>query len=119
MKKLFLATTAFVVLAATAAGAADMTARPAYGAPPPAYSWSGFYLGGNVGYSWGDAKHDATENTTALGVAGGTTISQSQKIDGVIGGVQTGYNYQLGTWVWGWETDFQGSGQKGGSTFNG
>src|SRR5262249_17027315 len=32
MKKLFLATTAFVVLAASSAGAADMYARPAYGA---------------------------------------------------------------------------------------
>src|SRR5262252_9137648 len=38
-------------------------------------------------------------------------------MDGVIGGVQTGYNYQFGTWVFGLETDIQASGQKGGSTF--
>src|SRR5215471_5513886 len=36
MKKLLLATTAFVVLAAASASAADMAVRPAY-APPPAY----------------------------------------------------------------------------------
>jgi len=120
MKKLFLATTAFVVLAATSAGAADMTARPAYAPPPPAYSWSGFYIGGNVGYGWGTAKDDATESTTMSGVVTrSTTTSNSQEMNGVIGGVQAGYNYQLGTWVWGWETDFQGSGQKGSSTFNG
>ena len=120
MKKLFLATTAFVVLAATSAGAADMTARPAYAAPPPAYSWSGFYIGGNVGYGWGTAKDDATESTTMSGVVTrSTTTSNSQDMNGVIGGVQAGYNYQFGTWVWGWETDFQGSGQKGSSTFNG
>jgi outer membrane immunogenic protein len=120
MKKLLLATTAFVVLAAGSAGAADMRARPAYAPPPPAYSWNGWYIGGNIGYSWGNAKYDSTTSTTALGVfQAGNAISESQKIDGVIGGVQTGYNYQFGGWVWGWETDFQGSGQKGGSTFNG
>ena len=118
MKKLFLATTAFVVLAAASAGAADMTARPAYAAPPPVYTWTGVYWGANVGYGWGNARTNINSNATELGVAESTQISQSQKIDGVIGGVQAGYNYQFGTWVWGWETDFQGSGQKGGSTFN-
>ena len=115
MKKLLLATTAFVVLAAASASAADMRARPAYAPPPPAYSWNGWYIGGNVGYSWGHAKYDATVNS----FLGNFAVSESQNIDGVIGGVQTGYNYQFGTWVWGWETDFQGSGQKGGSTFTG
>ena len=119
MKKLLLATTAFVALAATAASAADL--RPAYRpAPPPAYSWNGWYIGGNVGYSWGNAKYDSTTSTSVFGViVSGNSISESQKIDGVIGGVQTGYNYQFGGWVWGWETDFQGSGQKGGRTLTG
>jgi outer membrane immunogenic protein len=119
MKKLLLATTAFVVLAAASASAADMAVRPAY-APPPAYSWNGWYIGGNVGYSWGNAKYDSTTSTSVNGLTvSGNSISESQKIDGVIGGVQTGYNYQFGGWVWGWETDFQGSGQKGGSTLTG
>jgi outer membrane immunogenic protein len=131
MKKLLLATTAFVVLAAASASAAD-NVRPAYlpppaYAPPPAYSWNGWYIGANVGYGRGNARYDAALNASALGffvpeigagqAIAGTAISESQKIDGVIGGVQTGYNYQFGAWVWGWETDFQGSGQKGGSTF--
>lgn len=113
MKKLLLATTAFVVLAATSAGAADLRARPAYTPPPPApvYTWTGLYWGANVGYSWGQSKHDAT-------FAGVGSFSRSEDIDGAIGGVQTGYNYQFGAWVWGFETDFQASGQKGGSIFN-
>ena len=125
MKKLLLATTAFVVLAAASASARD-NVRPAY-APPPAYSWNGWYVGANVGYGWGDARYDAALNASALGffvpeigagqATAGTAISQSQKIDGAIGGVQTGYNYQFGAWVWGLETDFQGSGQNGSSTF--
>lgn len=40
---------------ATVASAADL--KPVYKAPPivgaPAYSWSGFYVGGNLGYGWG------------------------------------------------------------------
>jgi outer membrane immunogenic protein len=70
------------------------------------------YWGANVGYSWGKSKYDAT--LTGVG-----TVSNSQNIDGAIGGVQTGYNYQFGAWVWGLETDFQASGQKGSSTFTG
>lgn len=112
MKKLFLATTAFVVLTAASAGAADMTARPAYAAPPPApvYTWSGMYFGANVGYSWGQSKTDGTPPGVAV------TTNETQNIDGVIGGGQTGYNYQFGSWVWGFESDLQASGQKGGST---
>jgi outer membrane immunogenic protein len=111
MKKIFLATTAFVLLTAASAGAADMSVRPMYTPPPaPVYSWTGIYWGGNVGYSWGQSKNDA-----ALGF--GITATESQDIDGVIGGVQTGYNYQFGTWVFGLEVDIQASGQKGGSTF--
>jgi outer membrane immunogenic protein len=109
MKKLFLATTAFVALAAGSAGAADMTARPYTAAPPPApiYTWTGMYWGANIGYSWGQSKNDRT--LFGLGV----TARESQDLDGVIGGVQTGYNYQFGAWVWGLETDIQASGQKG------
>src|SRR5262245_39463753 len=116
MKKLFLATTAFLVLAAASAGAADMSvSRPAYAPPPPVpvYSWTGIDFGGNVGYSWGQSKNDRTGTLIGLGV----NVQESQNVDGVIGGVQTGYNYQFGTWVFGLETDIQASGQKGGSTF--
>jgi outer membrane immunogenic protein len=93
--------------------AADLR-RPAYTppappAPPPVYNWTGLYWGGNIGYSWGEAKRDFT-------VSGLGTASGSQDIDGVIGGFQAGYNYQFGTWVWGFETDIQASGQKGDST---
>jgi outer membrane immunogenic protein len=114
MKRLFLATTAFVVLAAASAGAADMSVGPAYAPPPapfPVYSWTGIYWGGNVGYSWGQSRNDRTL------VGFGVTASEKQDVDGAIGGIQTGYNYQFGAWVLGLETDIQASGQKGGSTF--
>jgi outer membrane immunogenic protein len=111
MKKLFLAGAALMVLGGSAI-AADISRRPAYSPPPPpapVYTWTGLYWGVNIGYSWGQAKTDVT----ALGF----TASESQNIEGVIGGFQSGYNYQFGAWVWGFETDIQLSDQKGGSTF--
>src|SRR5262249_7132463 len=75
---------------------------------------SGLHLDGhaNVGYRWGQSKNDRTGSLVGLNA----TVTESQDVDGVIGGVQTGYNYQFGTWVFGLETDIQASGQKGGST---
>jgi outer membrane immunogenic protein len=80
------------------ASAADI-ARPVYKAPivVPAYNWSGFYIGGNVGYGWGDL------NATAFG------FGLSDSINGWFGGGQIGYNWQgLGSpWVFGIEVDSQ------------
>src|SRR4249920_2204722 len=108
MRKLFLATSAFVALTAGSASAADL--RPAAPPPPPVYSWNGLYWGVNIGYSWGQSKNDLTLQV-APGVFG--TASASRDVNGVIGGFQSGYNYQFGQWVWGFESDLQVSGQKG------
>jgi outer membrane immunogenic protein len=79
--------------------AADMPARgPVYKAPPAAvaFSWTGCYLGGNVGGVWID-----NDWTTAGGAdAGGHTAS------GVTAGGQVGCNYQTGPWVFGVEGMF-------------
>ncbi len=75
MKTLLLASTAAVFLAAGSATAADMAAP--YSAPPPrpVISWSGPYLGVNVGYSWGKSESDWT--ATALGT---TAVTSSPKM---------------------------------------
>jgi outer membrane immunogenic protein len=114
MKRFFLATSALVVLAMGSANAADLR-RPAYqpAPPPPMYSWTGLYWGVNVGYSWGREKDDLT--VAAFGAA--AILSDHQKVDGVIGGFQSGYNYQFGQWVFGLETDIQASGQKGSTSY--
>jgi outer membrane immunogenic protein len=99
-------------------------------------NWTGLYIGVNGGYSWGRASADLTATqlsfgtitTTTLGgnvldvtlVPGPTTIaslSDRARMDGWIGGGQIGYNAKFNDWVLGIEADFQGTGQRGGSTF--
>ena len=99
MKKLALAAAAASVLFTGAASAADLAPRYTKAAPlaAPAYDWSGFYLGVNVGGGsaatpFNDATGDFFSNTTI--VKGFAT-----------GGAQIGYNYQIGSGVVGFEAD--------------
>lgn len=68
-------------------------------------SWTGFYVGGNLGY--GTAKANA--DFSALGVP---LLSGSETLDGAVYGAQVGYNYQIGRVVLGVETDIMGTSQK-------
>jgi outer membrane immunogenic protein len=113
MKKVLIAAAA--VLTATASQAADLGARPYTKAPPmiaPVSSWTGLYIGGNVGYGWGAGKTDFSflPDETAFDTKNATLDS---KPEGVIGGAQIGYNWQMGAIVTGLEADIQGSGIKG------
>jgi outer membrane immunogenic protein len=92
--------------------AADMAIKTA--APAPTTGWTGFYLGGNLGYSQSNTTVDT--NTVAPPVAVAT--SQSVTLKGAIGGVQAGYNWQgASNWLLGLEADWQDSSEKsGGST---
>jgi outer membrane immunogenic protein len=97
------------------------------------WSWTGFYAGLNGGYSFGDAatRLDATTTTVVrtriFRTAGPTLISDitsppvvasfaarnSTAVDGPLGGLQLGYNWQHGWWLAGLEADIQGAGQSG------
>jgi outer membrane immunogenic protein len=89
----------FRILALVAAGwavsaqAADMNygSRAPYTVNQPlnAYSWAGPYIGGNLGYAWGSVDNNPT------------------KPSGVSGGIQGGYNWQSGPFVFGLEGDIQ------------
>lgn len=108
----FAAATALGV--AVPAQATDLPPRPTYKAPAfvraMPYNWSGFYVGGNLGYGWATASADLT------GPAGLTSNTASENLNGGIFGVQAGYNWQFDQWVVGLETDIQGSSQKASQT---
>jgi opacity protein-like surface antigen len=55
MKKIALIAAALAVMAMPA-GAADLLVKAPPPTPVPAWSWTGFYIGGNVGGAW--AKSD-------------------------------------------------------------
>ncbi len=98
--------------------AADLPAKAPIVKAPVAvpFSWTGFYIGGNVGYGWGNGDTSFTPLPTAAAFVNlaPTTLSPNPK--GVFGGLQAGYNLQMGEWVWGLETDFQWSGMTGSVT---
>jgi outer membrane immunogenic protein len=60
--------------------------------PLNAYSWAGPYIGANLGYAWGSVDNNFAKPT------------------GFVGGVQAGYNWQQGPWVFGLEGDIQATG---------
>jgi outer membrane immunogenic protein len=109
-------------LGTIAANAADL--RPVYKAPvpvAPVWSWTGFYVGGNAGYSWGRSETDVGYYNTTTGLPivapAGSITSADFNMDGWVAGVQAGYNWQTGNWVLGVEADFQWTGQDGGADF--
>ncbi|MFC4172895.1 outer membrane protein [Microvirga sp. GCM10011540] len=100
-----LAGTAAVALAATAASAADLPYRAAAPlpviAPVPVFTWTGFYVGVNAGYGW-NTNDNGRYFDPVLGI-----IVDSESDGGFVGGGQIGYNYQVGSFVFGVETDIQ------------
>lgn len=115
MRKLVSATAALVALGSASAFAADLPERMYSKAPTVAAvpSWAGAYIGGNVGYGWGKGN---TNFTFIDGVIdhfiGLNPTTLNAKPQGVIGGAQIGYNWQIGSIVTGVEADIQGSGIK-------
>src|SRR5260370_23438207 len=96
-----IATAAFaVVTTIPEASAADLAARPYTKAPPvmvEVYNWTGFYIGGNAGYSWGRSRTDAFayNNTTNVLLA---TASNSFDMNGVVAGGHGGANWPKQRW---------------------
>jgi outer membrane immunogenic protein len=90
--------------------------------PPsaPVYNWTGWYVGGNLGASFGRAKTDfnidpvtVTSSTLGRAVIPGFGQSDILEPSGFIGGGQIGYNWQYSPLiVVGLEADIQGSLEK-------
>ncbi len=85
----FAAAVIAAVSACNAAAAGDLEPRLS---PIRGYSWQGPYVGANLGYQWGATTNNPTDPS------------------GVAGGLQAGYNFQRGQFVFGLETDIQLSG---------
>ena len=99
MRRILLSAAAVAILAGTPAIAADMPVK----APREAYfNWTGFYLGIDGGYGWG--QHD---RVTASGFA------NDYNSKGWLVGGHAGYQFQAGHFVLGVEGDVHGADIKG------
>jgi outer membrane immunogenic protein len=98
------------LLFAGPAFAADLAVKaPVMPTMAPVLGWTGFYLGGNVGYGWGDEGVNFSGTGLAGTLIGNGVIASSlaNNARGPIGGAQAGYNWQTGAFVVGIEADIQ------------
>ena len=89
------------------ASAADlpMKAPPMVAVPVP-FSWTGLYVGGQIGWGWGTKEW--SNACDAVGNFGcySPPLVVSGTASGFLGGLQAGYNYQIDRLVLGIEGDF-------------
>ena len=109
MKNMLLAGAALLTIVSGSAMAADMrpARAPIYTKAPmmaPAFSWTGCYIGGNAGGLW------ATKDWSGL------TRRGSADVSGGVAGGQVGCNYQVTTWVFGIQGDFDWTNASGDAT---
>jgi len=94
----FAAVCAELICCCVSAGhAADLSGILPTKAPPPAlsaaYDWTGLYVGGHLGYAWGNS------NWSTLGISGSLDLAQPidtfDESGSFFAGVQAGYNFVL------------------------
>src|SRR5262249_60187872 len=110
MKKFLLASVAVAaaLMIIAPADAADLGLQPMYAAPR-AFTWSGCYIGGNIGGGWGRdtvSIPNLAETTGVPELAGVSLPSVTGNTKGVLGVGQAAGNYQFApNWVIGIEGD--------------
>ena len=113
MRRQILLASVGAIAIAGSAFAADLPYRsppPVYLPPPPIFTWTGIYIGGQIGYAWSNGSNNFNgfdpffnggQGVFLNSAAGGTP-------NGVIGGGHVGYNYQINQWVLGLEVPSMG-----------
>lgn len=111
-RKIFLASFGAMALTGSAAFAADLPSRappPVYLPPPPIFTWTGVYIGGQIGYAWTSGNNNFNGFDPFFGTGTFLSTSIGGTPSGVIGGGNVGYNYQINQWVLGLEGSVDGT----------
>ena len=113
---------ALSVAASSSVFAGDLLTK----APPPVvptYDWSGIYVGGHLGGGWQSTTFQDPSATTAVliccsfvGGLGAGDTAPSATASAFLGGVQTGWNYQIDRLVVGADFDWSDTSLKGNSS---
>ena len=79
----------------TTARSADIVAEPV-----AETNWSGFYIGGHLGYGWANMSgcYDCSDSSSIL-------EAEELDLEGIVGGLHAGYNWQMDDIVFGIEGD--------------
>jgi outer membrane immunogenic protein len=115
MHKLLTLAGAATIALSSAGLAADLPSRapPPVVYAPPIFTWTGFYVGVNLGWGWRQNNDNGAvflDPTIGPGLVGlnGTVFFPGIDDNAFTGGGQIGYNYQIGSFVVGLEADIQG-----------
>ena len=114
-RKILLASVGAVALSGSAALAADLPSQappPVYVPPVPIFTWTGIYVGGQIGYAWTSGNNNFTGFDPFFPGAPFLSTSIGGTPSGVIGGANVGYNYQINQWVLGLEGSVDGTSLK-------
>ena len=102
--KLLTVSTLVLLAFGSAAHAADL------GPAPSSFNWTGPYVGGEIGFGWGNAP-------SPYGIPSAATTfpfyQDPAKQNGILGGVDIGFNYQFNALVLGVEADAMIDGIRG------
>ncbi len=71
----------------------------------PSFDWTGFYLGGHIGYASGNEDWTLIDNPGGGEDAPFGSVVASDSLSGLLGGLHLGYNWTAGTYVYGFEGD--------------
>jgi outer membrane immunogenic protein len=127
MKTLWLALAVVMLVFGHSAMAADFPFGAPFYRPLPRFAvptyWTGCYIGGNVGGVWeSDTTSITAVDPTGIAAvalaAGAIPTSFNYGRTNAIGGAQLGCNYQVSNWVFGIETDIDGTRLDGGQTIS-
>ncbi len=106
-RKFLLGSVGAIALASSAL-AAEPPPAPPPPPPVPIFTWTGVYVGGQIGYAWTSGNNQFTGFDPFFNTGTFLSTSIGGTPNGVIGGANVGYNYQINQWVLGLEGDVNG-----------
>jgi outer membrane immunogenic protein len=111
-RNILLASVGALALTGSAALAADLPSRappPVYLPPAPIFTWTGIYVGGQIGYGWASGNNNFSGFDPFFNTGTFFNSSVGGTPSGVIGGAHVGYQYQINQFVFGLEGSVDGT----------
>lgn len=106
MMKAAIGFAAIAAMIGTPLMAADMAVKAPPMLPTPVYSWTGFYFGGEIGGGWASQQTTIVTQPSVTPAFPVGSVLNPVNLNGVLGGLNAGYNYQVDHVVFGIDGDY-------------